>query len=82
LSSKSSAVLLCTNAINNDGHEAVVNTTKLATLTVKGTGAVNIKADLVKAAGTAIHFYTKGGDSSAVQDVRCSKKNANLGADR
>jgi hypothetical protein len=44
----------------------VVNTAEFATLAVESTGAVNVKAYLVKAARAAVHFYTKGGNCSAV----------------
>jgi len=82
LSSKSRAVLLYANAIDNDRHKAVINTTEFTTLSVEGTGAVNNKANLVKTPGAAVHFYTKGGNSSAVQHISRGKKNANLGANR
>lgn len=58
LSNKSGAILLCTNAVNNDWHEAVINTAKFATLAVEGTGTVDVKAYLVKAARAAVHLYT------------------------
>ena len=58
LSNKSGAVLFCANAVNNDWHEAVINTAKFATLAVEGTGTVDVKAYLVKAARAAIHLYT------------------------
>ena len=82
LSNKSSTVLFCANAVNNDWHEAVINTAKFATLSVEGTGTVNVKTYLVKAARAAIHFHAKSGDSSAVQHVCSSKKNTDIGADR
>ena len=66
LCSKSRAILFCANAVNNDWHEAVVNTAKLATLAVECTGAIDVEAYLVKAAGAAVHFHTKSRDSSAV----------------
>jgi hypothetical protein len=66
LSNKSGTVLLCANAVNNDWHEAVINSAEFATLAVEGTGTVNVEAYLVKAAGAAIHFYTKRGNCSAV----------------
>ena len=54
------------NRVDNDWHKAVVDTAELTTLSVEGTSAVDVKAYLVKAAGAAIHFHAKRGDSSAM----------------
>lgn len=82
LSNKSGTVLFCANAVNNDWHEAVINSAKFAALSIESTGAVNVKAYLVKTARAAIHFYTKRGDSSAMENVGGSKKNPYVGTDR
>lgn len=82
LSNKSGTVLLCANAVNNDWHEAVINSAKFATLSVEGTGTINVKTYLVKTARAAIHFYTKSGDSSAVKNIGGSKKNPYVGTNR
>lgn len=65
-SSNSVVVLLSSYTIDNDWHEAVVDTAKLATLSVEGSGAIDIKAYLIKTARASIHLHTESRNCSAV----------------
>lgn len=80
LCSKSCLILLNSYAIDNDGHKAVINTAKLATLTEEATTTIKQKADLINTAGAGIHFYTKCWNCSAVKDVSSCNKNTYIGA--
>jgi len=74
--------LLNSYTLNNDGHKAVINTAKFATLSEKSTTAIDKKADLIDAARAGIHFYTKRGNSSAVKNIGGGNKNTDVCTDR
>jgi hypothetical protein len=75
-------VLLNSYAIDNDGHKAVIDTTKFATLAEEATATIKQKANLIDTARAGVHFYTKGGNCSAVKNISSCNKDTDVGTDR
>jgi hypothetical protein len=69
-------------ALDDNRHKAVIDTTKLATLTEEAAPAIKQKAKLIDTARTSIHFYTKSWNCSAMQNIGSGNKDTNVCANR
>ena len=52
----SATILLKSDGVNNDWHEAVVDSAKLTTLAVESSGTIKTKTNLVQAPRYGVHF--------------------------